>query len=730
MMLKVNDEFLDFNELVEIEKRVKLFEEIDETLGDFSYVFSLSKTSKNMRILGNPHPDIKNKTIYSNVDCDLMDDSGTVLYRGFLRVERIKTVIECSFFSGNYNWISLLSGPLSELDLSDLDTDLTEFDIVNSADNTEGVIFPVIDTGALISRSYPSLMVEDFTGCIFVKTLFERIFTQAGIKINGDLFRDPVFDSLLLSKNTRANNDIDNRSMFARKTADENFTDPTDRKILFQDDSNFPYFDGSLDLYDASTSTFTADVKMRVRVDFSLIYFCDSLVAGGKEFGVSINGSFVSMGSFEATIAVANPTFPLLTATASKFVVLEAGDTMQGFVEFDPAGSTALLTIKENSTFKVTPVFTYTTTGASLVPQWTKAQLVSNILSLFCCITDYEPMSKTLTINFMEGIKSKDAIDLSEHLTDIEEDYSEFIDSFGKKSMLSYQENSIDSIRQYNIKNFVNYGAGVIEVNNDFIQPVADILESEFKSPIAYINQTFGASLERTEFVELQEDGDQDFTGVTDASGDARFAVADATIYTVGELVRISESTNAGYNGEFVVKNVGAGFIHVRGLSYISDATGIVTKLIHIVGNDDGVYLFINTSYNLENVSRFSSQEGYYINDNHYTNVGYAFFNMLSTGSQINTEYKQGLSFGSVENPLSYQRSIVDTWWRQVSLILNDPVKLKCSGYIPKKVFLSLTALNPIRVKTVESNNLYYLNSITGYVDSHIPCEVELIKLS
>lgn len=729
MMLKVNDEFLDFNDFIEVEKRVKLFEQIDATLGDFSYSFNLTKSSKNMRILGNPFPDVKNKIIYREIVCDILDDAGLTLYRGSLRVERVTDVIQCSFFSGNYNWFSQLSGQLSDLDLSDLDTDLTETEIVNSADNTEGIIFPIVDTGALITRSYRSLMVEDFTGCIFVKTLFKRIFQGIGVKVNGDLFKDPVFDNLLLSRNTRAGDDIDSRSVFAKKTTDQNYPDPLNAKILFQDDFSFPYFDGSANLYNASTSEFIPDHRMRVRVDITLVYFSDSLVAGGKDFGVSVNGTFIKMGSFEPTIAVSNPTFPLLTTTASLIITIDAGDVLEGFAEHDPAGSTATLTIKENSTFRITPIFIYTVTGASLVPEWTQAQLVGNILSLFCCITDYEPFSKTLTIDMFEGIKGKEPLDLSDFVSDTVVDFQEFISEYGQKSLLTYQEGDLDSIKQYNIKNFINYGAGEITVENDFIEDTVTILDSDFKSPISYINQTFGASLERTQFVELQEEEDQEFSGVTDASGEARFAVADATIYGVGELIRITESSNPVYNGDFVVKNVGAGFIHLRGVAFNTDATGIVTKLIHVVGSDDGVYLLINTKYRVDNVSQYSLFADYWLDTNSYTNIAYAFFNMLNIGKPINS-YEQGLSFGSIQGPLSYQRSLVDTYWRLVEKVLNDPVKVENVGYLPKLIFDRITPLRPIRIRTEQTDNLYYLNRVGGYTSSHLPCEVDLIKLS
>lgn len=735
MMLKVNDEFLDFNDFVEVEKRVKLFEKISDTLGDFSYQFTLSKTSHNLRILGYSFPDIKSKPVYNFVPTELMDESGLTIYRGALRVEKITDTIQASFFSGNFNWISLLGGALTELDLSDLDVPLNESEIVNSADNTEGVIFPVIDSGALITRGYSALMLEDFTGMIFVKTLLKRIFQKAGIKTNGDLFKDPIFDSLLLSKVTLGPEDIQSLSSYVRVDPNQVIVTPalstTDTKIEFSDDTTYPYYDGSENAFDTTLFRYTAPVRAKVIVEGSIIQQGSPLAAASvvtKTFQIYKNGVAVYSKAL-------NPLSSSPQTDGYKHILtLEIGDYIEGWVNVNssfPADFT--LTIFANSTFKVTPTFIYRTKGQSLVPNWTQGQLVSNILSLFCCITDYEPVTKTLTIDFFEGIKGKEPLDLSEYIQTTGTDYAEFISNFGKKSLLSYQESDADTIKEYNISQFVEYGAGVIDVANDFIENEAPIVESEFKAPISYLNSAFGASLERTEFVELEENGDQDFTGVTDASTEARFAVADATIYSVGELVRITESTNSGYNGDYIVKNVGVGFIHLRGLYFTTNATGVITKMLHRIGSDDGVYLFINTKYRIDNVSQFSTSSSYFIQTsvgNDYPNLAYAFFNMLNTGVPINDAYKQGLSFGGVNDPLSYQRTLIDKYWPTVGRVLNDPVKIQAIGHIPKIVFMRVTPLRPIRIKTELTNNLYYLNRIFGYKESYLPCEVDLIKLS
>jgi len=89
MMIKVGNEYLDFNELVETEKQVKLLEDLSTSDGDFSYSFDLSKTINNTRILNNPLPDNISKEVYQKIPASLLTDSGEETFKGYLRVEKI-----------------------------------------------------------------------------------------------------------------------------------------------------------------------------------------------------------------------------------------------------------------------------------------------------------------------------------------------------------------------------------------------------------------------------------------------------------------------------------------------------------------------------------------------------------------------------------------------------------------------------------------------------------------
>jgi hypothetical protein len=734
MMLRTNAGLLDFNDDVEMEKRVKLFEEIDETLGDFSYSFNLPNTSQNLKKLGFPFPDNANKIIYRQVGCDLLDNDGQVLHKGMLRVDRINIHIECSFLSGNHNWISLLVGPVGDLDFSSLDTELTIDNIANTWDNTEGIIFPIIDTGGLVTRSYKSLMLEDFTGCIFVKTVFKKIFQAIGVKIKGDLLIDPEFDNLIISKLTLDANDIEIRKCYAKKLADQSIVSvggsTGNNKIIFPDDFTYPFFDGSKNNYDAdgsisgSVSRYIADVKMRITLELSIRYTDTETLSIGQ-IEISLNGA-----PFADQTLKNNVTNNSISIKYDMF--LDAGDYVEvRGIYFTPTAG-GQLRILSGSTLKVTPTFVYFTTGKSLVPNWTKQEFIGSVINLFCVICDYEPNSKTITFDFFENIKTKEPIDLSEFITIYDTDFEDFISGFSKKNTLSYQEADIDEIKKYNVQQFVKYGNGQITVANDFLPDSGSMLSSPFKAPISYVNGAFKASLERINLITINDNGESEFTSVSDNAGSAQFNVPDDTIFEVGQLVRISESTNKVYEGEYVISATGsgAGFIILQGNFYTATAAGKVTKLIYAINSNDSVYLFRATKYEDNSVSQFSGMDSYFAEFNVYPNVAYAFFNMLNTGVPMNLDYNQSLSFGSVDDTLSYQRTVIQKSWNTVSRVLNDPVKLKAIGHIPKRIFMTLTPLRPIHITTKESTNLYYLNRIYGYKDSARECEIELIKLS
>jgi hypothetical protein len=367
-----------------------------------------------------------------------------------------------------------------------------------------------------------------------------------------------------------------------------------------------------------------------------------------------------------------------------------------------------------------------------MIPNWTQQEYVSNILKIFNVLPAFNPATQTLTVNLFEKLKSKEPIDLSPYISNIEVNYVDFINNFAKRNLLSYQEVTFDYPLQYKIQNFFKYGQGNIEAANEHLEDSEDLIESDFANPQSYINPVFDMSMERLNIISMDTDDSTPCTTVTDNSGIARFRI-DQDIFLEDDIVRISESTNPFYNGDWIVDTVvnetapGAqdGYVELHGLSYDTIATATITKLNHKYAESDDVFILVQVPF--LDVPEFSGHPNYRIEGNNFTFGSTAYFNLLDTGRIINDDCKQSLSFGEITHPLFYQLTLIETYWGLVGRMVNDPVKLFAAAHIPYNIFLKIDFLRPITIKTSESQR-YYLNRVSDQA-SEKECVCELIKL-
>jgi len=727
MMLRANNGYLDFDDSIEVERQIKLFEEISTTDGDYSYQFTAPATSNNLSILGYPFPDNNSKLVYTKIPSQILSDDGLIIHDGFLRIERITNIIYLAFFSGNNNWFGLLSGPLTDVDFSDLDVDQTLSNLIVYDSASTGIVFPVVDTGTLVTRGYRHMKIEDFVAAIYVKTVFKRIFQYHSIKIQGDLLNDVTFNSITTIRNGKSQEQIDANSSYVEKsTTTARPGENVQYKMTFQNDTVYPYYDGANNPFDLVNSRYTAPVKMSVEIEAA---FVPSVVDASynNRIYIYINGAypgFVDIGLNAGGLYNSSTAGDISPFVLKRVIDIEAGDTVELYAEWQQSTGATQNDVLSGWA-KITPKFIYKAFGNSVVPNWTQQEYVSNILRLFNVITYYNPVTKTLTFNLFDKIKSKPPIDLSDHISTVDVDYIDFISNYGKRNLLSYKQVDFDELRDYNIQNFFAYGQGVINADNDFLPDSEDIIESDFSHPQSYINPVFDMSMERLNLISLETGDSTEITSVVTSTW-ARFNIADDK-FLDGDLIRISDCTNPTYNGDWVIETVATGYVELYGLPFDTDATGTITKLEHKYNESDDVYLLWHVPF--IQVSNFSGFSNIRWENSNRTEVSLGYFNLLQTGRQINEDFKQSLSFGAIESPLFYQRTLVQTYWQVFDRIVNDPVKLFSLANIPYSLYLTIDFLRPITIKSLETSNQYYLNRMTGYEGSEIDCTLELIKL-
>lgn len=733
MMIRTQSGYLDFNGEIEIERKIKVFDDISTSDGDVSFGFELQRTSNNMSLLGLSIPDSSSKRAYERIYCDILTEDGISVYSGYLAIEQLnRDTISVAFYSGNSNWFGLLSGKLQDIDWSQYDQELNASNIVLSHSATEGLVFPILDNSELQRRGYRHMKVEDFVAGIYIKTVFKAIFQFHSIKITGDLLEDPVYNSALILKNSKSQDDLDAASFLASKTTTTaRPIENTDYKVTFDTISVYPALSGSLNIMNIATSTVTMPFKMTFDIE---IILKPSIVDASysNRIWLYINGVYtfqdigLASGTGGLTNSANNGADELFTL--KRRLTLDAGDTLEVYSSWQQSGGSTQNDVL-SGTMEIKPVFIYSVFGGAILPDWSQADYVSNIMRLLNVVTSYDNKTSILTLNLFDKIKSKPQVDLSAYVEDNKTtvDYKEFISSYGKRSLFSYNDVNFEDLRKYNVQNVFKYGTGLIEVDNDFIADEADVIELDFSNPIDYLNPIFGMSMTKTNILTLNTDQQYDIATVTDNGGQARFNLPENNIL-VGDLVRISESDNPNYNGDWYVTGKATGYLDLYGIPFDTDATAKIAKLNYDYNDSDSVFLVWNIPfYNISDMSQFPDYRLETLNRT--TFAAYGYFSLLNTGSQANVDFKQSLSFGDINDLAFYQFTILDIYWPTFRRILNDPVKLICEMYLPQVIFDSLDLMHPVALKSETSSNMYYINKISGYKNSAVPCVVELIKL-
>lgn len=730
MLIKVGNEFLDMlpDTDVYIDRKVKLFEDISAADGDVSYTIELPPTTKNKRILGLEDINIKPKPIYNEVLCDILNDSGVNLYRGSLKVESSDKIIETTFYSGNAEWIRGVSGNMKDLDLSQYDIDFTLSNVQGTWDNSTGIVFPIFDKGKLSERLSGSLVFDegidegdylnnDFHPFLFIKDILPKVFASAGLKISGSLLKDYVYNNLITTNNASNQGELlSARSSYVGKTSTQSISSGVFTKITWIDNSD-PYYDGDEDNFDNTNDRYVADVKMTVRISFNLDF---DISSSTQQYDVEVrkNGTQV---------------FDVISywegQTVSATLDLDASDYLEVFAR--PATSTAICQV--GSFFKIDAIKLKKIFAKDVVPNLSKIDFIKNLIRIFNVVPTYNTNTKTVNLELFKNISKNEPQDLSNYLnpSTVRKKYFEFINEYGQKNILTYSEATVDEIEEYNETSETPYGAGSLDLDNSYLQDEQTIADLDFVAPYQYLNDVFGMSLLKLNYLGDSETEEDELTSVTDSSGNARFNFSGVPPFAsdIGDIIRIKTTTTGVYIGTGVISDSGIGFFELAGVPFQGTCTGTFVKLNYTENsNTDPVLALHFTNTDVSVISSLITSV--YINDTPWTNpVSYAYFFRHYQGGIGADDLHQGLSFGDITGNGFYQQNLKQTYYREFESVLNDPVKVYADFLLPESVFMGLDFTRPVRLKSIEANALFYLNKISGYKTSSIPCTLELIKL-
>lgn len=713
MNLKVSDTYLQFDDDIEIERQVKLFESASETPGDFSWDFSLPPTSHNLGVLQIYSINQSGKIIYRKIPASI-DNDGLPVYRGFLKVERKnRQEIKCSFFSGNSSWMELLDFNIRTFDFSNFDKDFTKTEIVNRESATDGITFPVIDTGAMTTRRYVNWHIDDFNAWIYVHSVIRYLLNRNGLKLEGDILQDWRYNHLITSNNSGGvpQEEINDRKTYVGKSIAQSVAVADGIVVVTFPDTTGDLYPGTL--WDTGTHRFTADYEMEVDITYDLTVTTSNILS----FRLYKNGTFND-------VVIATENTGSITIKNKR---LYAGD----YIDFRVSAQGGTGTV-DTAQVTITPNRIYRVYSRMLLPDMQAKDFVAQVFNIFNPVIDFNALTQTVTVNLFKNVIRKEEIDITEFVDpdSIEEDFAELVQGYGRLNRFKYSESDSKSAEDYNDNNDVPYGAGDIDSENDFTDGVSTLYDTDFVACVETNENPFKTFLPRFDWRNIEETTEeQEGVAITNSSGPL-FTVTAVARYFVGDIVRVSNSTEAGYNGDHIISSTPSSTtFKVAGLSYTADATcDVVIVKVVIDKKEEQALLLCLPNYAL----------------NDFTNntiMFYADNSSVSGASSPSTGYfykplqaldiddiKQSLSFGSVNIKNAHQTTMLSDYWRDFENIIKDPVKVIADANFPVSTFETLFTA-PLRLKTEKFNLQFFMRRVRGYKNRHVTCGIEIIKL-
>lgn len=732
MLIKVNDELLDFNDVVEVEKQARLFQDVSGVYGDFSYSFSIPITDRNLSIL-----DLKSinqrLSFTDKKDCILLSDSGEELYGGFIRVESIGEAIECSFYSGNNSWFEATRKKLREYNFKRLEKEFNYANVSASWSLTNGVVWPLVDKGTLHKRDSATMYDNDWQPFVYVKDAINLVLAQSGgIKIEGDLLRDPLYNSLVTTNGgiSALEDIIDKQSAYIGKSSNQSITTTTYQNITFTDTSD-PY--AVSQHWNTSTSTFTLPSNwISGSVEFNLRISTLSTFIGTR-IKVLRNGVTIYEKSFAEKKTITD-TITINNGSQGDTITIQA-KRINPTTTFD--GSLWNYSINVGSFIKIKPIKLRRVYPQQLMPDIDANEFISTVFTQFNVLSVYDYKNKVINTRLLENVKKQPAIDLSEYVSNVtNHDFSELIGDYAKSSRFLYGEASDDFTEQYNAANpDLFYGGGAIVIDNDFLEDSSDFVELDFFAPYQVPVDWLGFRLPLLEMNEFSLGGSIEYTKVSESNGYAVFSwvgtLANAP-FTAGDLIKVTDKQGTDeYNGIYIVTAISqAGnrvYLASNDILFSATSSGTI-ELVNVVDllNEDQITIANVPSTAL---SEFTDTSSIKWGSNTLTTVSLGYFWLPQVKKSIN-RIKSSLTFGRINDEEYYQRSLLETYYPVTNQVLNDPVMITAEMYLPESVFRSIDFLSPVRLNTEKFNGLFLVNRITGYNGQHMSCEMQLIKIS
>jgi hypothetical protein len=476
MRLKIGDDFLDLygTEILAQSFGVNTIGDLSSRQSGFSNDFVIPLTASNRQILDYPENINSGSTKpYEKVECELFD-GGVSIATGYLKYQIVNsTTLQASFFSDNANWFTLIKDKkLTDLDLSDYDHTWNYFTIaaaINS-DKSSGYTYPLIDYGYFSTNDTMYVFSEEMFPAMFAHTLFKQCFFDIGWKVDGELIYHPLFKRMIVPFCAPA---------FRHSIAyvnENSFTEAKDIAQAFSTNTTLSWDNIDTDIAIPATGKYNVVVYLEIT---GSVVPTDTLNFRINGTNYQTLGGITTTGVFRWVI---------------ENVDLQAADDLS--VRYVIGGGSSV-TVTTNSFVEITMLPDITRGGelqmASLMPDMSQADFLNYFCFAFGAIPQANAMSKTVTFTLFNSIKDNiaNALDWSNKIdmgSTRQVNFTELLDSYAKKSIITYSEDSDDTeLKTYQNETGVMFGQGEFNIDNDHLQGIETIYESPF-TPMININ--------------------------------------------------------------------------------------------------------------------------------------------------------------------------------------------------------------------------------------------------
>lgn len=194
---------LEDNEPIAITKQVNDIAELKDRQSDFSNNIRIPWTNRNKVTLG--HANIvasETRKPYVILNVEYLSNGSTILPNATLVLEESEDdYVNASIISGVYSFFKLLDGKsIRDLDLTAFNHLWTAEAASNLIANTEGVLYPIVQTGPLLPTG-SEVDINYQVPCIFYKNIVDQIFLEAGYKKTGPIFSGETYNNILVQCN-------------------------------------------------------------------------------------------------------------------------------------------------------------------------------------------------------------------------------------------------------------------------------------------------------------------------------------------------------------------------------------------------------------------------------------------------------------------------------------------------------------------------------------------------